>query len=317
MKILKATNPERGPKGFTFLSFVLFVSFVVQGAVFAQFTAPLSVPPPGPAASERIPILNGVSIDQKLNSRVPLDVALVDERGQDVRLGEFFGKRPVLLVLAYYDCPMLCSEVLSAMVGSMETLSFNPGRDFEVVVVSFNPGDTPAAAAGKKATYLKRYGRAGTEGGFHFLTGRPESIARLTEAVGFHYAFDKTIAQYAHPAVLHVLTPDGRLSRYLYGIDFPPRDLRLALVEAADGKIGTKVDQFLLYCYHYDPQTGKYGFAILNAVRLGGLLTVALTAMFIVTTLRRERRQAPAAGARIASPRAPERPRAGVGPRSH
>jgi protein SCO1/2 len=195
---------------------------------------------------------------------------------------------------------MLCSEVLSAMVGSIETLSFNPGRDFEVVVVSFNPGDTPALAAEKKKTYLKRYGRVGTAGGFHFLTGRPESIQRLTEAVGFHYAFDKSTGQYAHPAVLHVLTPDGRMSRYLYGIDFPPRDLRLALVEAADRKIGTKVDQFLLYCYHYDPQTGKYGFAILNAVRLGGLLTVALMATFIVTTLRRERR-APAARARIAS----------------
>jgi len=284
-------------KGFSFPSlifFVCFVSFVVQGTASAQFTAPLSVPPPGPAASQRIPILNDVSIDQKLNSHVPAGVALVDEQGRDVKLGDFFGKRPVLLVLAYYECPMLCSEVLSAMVGSIETLSFNPGRDFEVVVVSFNPGDTPAQAAEKKRTYLKRYGRVGTEDGFHFLTGRQESITQLTEAVGFHYAFDKSIGQYAHPAVLHVLTADGRLSRYLYGIDFPPRDLRLALVEAADGKIGTKVDQFLLYCYHYDPQTGKYGFAILNAVRLGGLLTVALMAMFIVTTLRRERRQASA-----------------------
>jgi len=286
-----------GRKGLSFPSsffFVIFVSFVVQGTAFAQFTAPLSVPPPGPAASQRIPILNDVSIDQKLNSHVPAGVALVDEQGRDVKLGDFFGKRPVLLVLAYYECPMLCSEVLSAMVGSIETLSFNPGRDFEVVVVSFNPGDTPAQAAEKKRTYLKRYGRVGTEDGFHFLTGRQESITQLTEAVGFHYAFDKSIGQYAHPAVLHVLTADGRLSRYLYGIDFPPRDLRLALVEAADGKIGTKVDQFLLYCYHYDPQTGKYGFAILNAVRLGGLLTVALMAMFIVTTLRRERRQASA-----------------------
>jgi len=286
-----------GRKGLSFPSsffFVIFVSFVVQGTAFAQFTAPLSVPPPGPAASQRIPILNDVSIDQKLNSHVPAGVALVDEQGRDVKLGDFFGKRPVLLVLAYYECPMLCSEVLSAMVGSIETLSFNPGRDFEVVVVSFNPGDTPAQAAEKKRTYLKRYGRVGTEDGFHFLTGRQESITQLTEAVGFHYAFDKSIGQYAHPAVLHVLTADGRLSRYLYGIDFPPRDLRLALVEAADGKIGTKVDQFLLYCYHYDPQTGRYGFAILNAVRLGGLLTVALMAMFIVTTLRRERRQASA-----------------------
>ena len=277
-----------------FVTFVCFVCFVFPGTAVAQFTAPLSVPPPGKAASERIPILNDVRIDQKLNGQVPAGVAFVDEQGLDVRLGEFFGARPVLLVLAYYECPMLCNEVLSAMVGSMETLSFDPGKDFEVVVVSINPGDTPAQASEKKRTYLKRYGRAGAERGMHFLTGRPESIAQLTEAVGFHYALDQSTGQYAHPAVLHVLTPAGRMSRYVYGIDFPPRDLRLALVEAADGKIGTKVDQFLLYCYHYDPQTGRYGFAILSAVRLGGLLTVALTAIFIVTTLRRERRQASA-----------------------
>ena len=274
--------------------FVCLVSVVVPGGASAQFTAPLSVPPPGPAASERIPILNDAGIEQKLGGQVPGDIALVDERGRDVRLGDFLGRRPVLLVLAYYECPMLCNEVLSAMVGSIETLSFNPGRDFEVVVVSFNPGDTPSMAAAKKATYLKRYGRVGTDDGFHFLTGRPESIKTLTEAVGFHYAFEKSTGQYAHPAVLHVLTSQGRLSRYLYGIDFPPRDLRLALLEAAEGKIGTKVDQFLLYCYHYDPQTGRYGFGILNAVRLGGVLTVALMAIFIVTTLRRERRQASA-----------------------
>jgi protein SCO1/2 len=183
------------------------------------------------------------------------------------------------------------------MVGSIETLSFDAGKEFEVVVVSFDPGETPAMALAKKQFYLTRYGRPGTAGGFHFLTGREDAVKTLTNAVGFQYVYDKAIDQYAHPAMLTVLTPAGVISRYLYGIDFPPRDLRLALVEAADGKIGNAVDQVLLYCYHYDPLSGKYGLAILNVVRLGGLLTLAGLGMFIGKALRRERQATAAATA--------------------
>ena len=286
-------------KIFDLRALMLFMAFMVsfEGAANAQFNPPMQVPPPGPAATERLPILKDVGITQHLDATLPLDLQFNDETGREIPLRSLFGRRPVLLVLAYYECPMLCSEVLSAMVGSIETLSFNAGKEFEVVVVSFNPGDTPGMAAAKKQFYVTRYGRRGTETGFHFLTGREAAIKALTAAVGFQYVYDPKINQYAHPAMLTVLTPAGTISRYLLGIDFPARDLRLALVEAADGRIGTAVDQALLYCYHYDPLSGKYGLAILNVVRLGGVLIVAALGIFIVRSLRRERQQAPAAHA--------------------
>ena len=266
-------------------------SLLTAVSVSAQFSSPLDVPPPGKAATDRLPILKNVGLDQKLDGQIPLDAAFVDEQGRDVTLGDFFGKRPVVLVLAYYECPMLCTEVLNGMVASLESLTFDAGKDFEVVVVSFDPGETPALALNKKKTYLKRYGRPGADAGFHFLTGRAESIKQLTSAIGFRYAYDPAIGQFAHPAVLTVLTPAGRVSRYLFGMDYPPRDLRLALVEATEGKIGGAVDQMLLYCYHYDPMSGKYGLAILNIVRLGGVLTLGAIGAFVLMTLRRERRQ--------------------------
>jgi protein SCO1 len=282
MKTMKFLNLK------IFMPFMLFmVSF--EGLAAAQFNPPMQVPPPGPAATQRIPILKDVGVTQKLNTRLPLDVVFNDETGREVTLGAFFGTRPVLLVLSYYECPMLCPEVLSGMIGSIETLSFNAGKEFDVVVVSFDPGETPAMAATKKQFWTTRYGRKGTQDGFHFLTGRQESIAALTKAVGFQYAYDAKIDQYAHPAMLTILTPDGTISRYLFGIDFPARDLRLALVEAADGKIGNAIDQALLYCYHYDPLSGSYGLAILNVVRVGGLLVLAALAAYIITNLRRER----------------------------
>lgn len=268
------------------------VGLLLTAPLAAQFSAPMSVPPPGKAASERIPILNDAGVDQKLDAQVPLDLPFVDEHGKDVRLGDFFGQRPVVLVLSYYDCPMLCSLVLNGAVGALQTLTLDAGRDFEFVVVSFNPGDTPAAALSKRNGYLPRYGRPRGEGGFHFLTGRETSIKALTSAVGFHYAYDTAIQQYAHPALITVLTPAGRVSRYVYGIDFPPFDLRLALVEAASGKIGTPVDRALLYCYHYDPQTGRYGFAVLDAMRIGGVATLVAIGVFMFSSLRRERRHA-------------------------
>lgn len=269
----------------------MFVATFVSLAS-AQFSAPVSVPPPGMAATEQLPILKDAGLDPKLNSQLPLDLPLVDEHGRDVNLGDYFGKKPVVLVLAYYDCPMLCSLVLNGAVGALQTLSFDAGKEFEFVVVSFDSGETPVQALSKKRAYLPRYGRPRGEAGFHFLTGRESSITRLTAAVGFKYAYDASSQQFAHPALVTVLTPAGRISRYLYGIDFPPSDLRLALVEAAGGRIGTPIDRALLYCYHYDPATGRYGIAILGVVRIGGIAVLAALGLFVVTTVRRERRQA-------------------------
>jgi protein SCO1/2 len=255
-------------------------------------------PPATPAASERPSILREVGIDQHLNQPVPLDLRFRDETGRDVRLSEYFGHRPVVLALVYYECPMLCTQVLNGLVSTLETLAFEPGREFDVVAVSFNPKETPALASAKKETYLARYGRPATAGGWHFLTGDPASIARLTDAVGFRYAYDEAIDQFAHGAAITVLTPHGIISRYFYGIEYSPRDLRLGLVEAASERIGSPLDQVLLLCYHYDPATGKYGTTALTAVRLGGIATVLALVGFMVVSLRREHRQRAAAGER-------------------
>ena len=263
-------------------------------AALAQPSAPLSVPPPGPAALEAVPILRDAGLEQKHNNQVPLDTMFTDATGREVRLGDYFGRRPVVLALVYYECPMLCTQVLNGLASSLDVLTFDPGREFDIVAVSFDAGETPALADARRAAFLKRYGRPGAEPGVHFLTGREESIRALTDAVGFRFAYDPKIDQWAHPAVITVLTADGRVSRYLFGIEFAPRDFRLALVEAADRRIGTAVDQVLLFCYHYDPTSGTYGLAITNLVRLGGLLTVLSLGTFILMNLRRERRQASA-----------------------
>jgi protein SCO1/2 len=252
----------------------------------------MSIPPPGMAASEKIPMLKDVGIDQRLNETVPLDLRFTDENGRDVTLGDYVGERPVVLALVYFECPMLCTQVLNGMASSFQALSFTAGREFDIVAVSFDPGETPAMARAKRDTYLKRYGRQSAADGVHFLTGRQESIDALTKAVGFRYAYDPSIDQYAHPAALTVLTPDGTVSRYLFGIEFAPRDLKLALVEAADRRIGSAIDQVLLFCYHYDPTTGKYGLAVTNLIRMGGVATVIALGAFILLSLRRERRRA-------------------------
>ena len=277
------------------LGFGLVVAGVVSAA--AQPSRPMSVPAPGSPATEQIPMLREVGVDQaKLDSLVPLDAVFVDQDGREVRLGQYFGReRPVALVLAYYECPALCGQVISATAASMIPLEFDAGRDFDVLVVSFDPGETPQMARERREAFLTRYGRPDAGAGVHFLTGRQESIAALAEAVGFRYRYDAQVDQYAHPSVLTVLTPDGRVSRYLFGIEFAPRDLRLALVDASAGGIGTVVDQAILFCYLYDPATGRYGFAVMNAVRIAGVLTVAGLGAFIVMSLRRERRRASAA----------------------
>jgi protein SCO1/2 len=256
----------------------------------AQPQAPRSVPPPGKAATEQIPILREVGIDQKLGAELPLDLMFVAENGRDIKLGDLFGKRPVVLALVYYECPMLCTQVLSGLDSSLLPLSLSAGTDFDVLVVSFDPGETPALASERRKTFLERYRRAGAEGGVRFLTGRQESISRLADAVGFRYAYDTETDQFAHPAAITLLTADGRVSRYLYGIEFAPRDLKLGLVEASEGRMGTAIDSLLLFCYHYDPETGKYGMAIMNLIRLGGVLTVVALGVFIFASLRRERR---------------------------
>jgi protein SCO1/2 len=275
---------------------LLGVTFAVMGGAlaFAQPSAPLSVPPPGPAALAAVPILKDAGLEQKPNSQVPLDAPFVDEHGKDVRLGDYFGQRPVILVLAYYECPMLCTQVLNGVAGSLQALPFEAGRDFDVLAVSFDPGETPAMALAKREAYLKRQSSTSASEsakGVHFLTGREPAINALTEAVGFKFKYDPSIDQYAHPAVVTILTPEGRVSRYLFGIEYGPKDLRMALVEAANHRIGSVVDQVLLFCYHYDPERGTYGFAITNLVRLGGIMTVAALGTFILVNLRRDRRQ--------------------------
>jgi len=235
--------------------------------------------------------LQKVDFEQKLDAQVPLDLPFRDETGQPVMLNRYFDGKPVILTLVYYECPMLCTEVFSGLVRSLRGVSLDPGEDFAIVTVSFNPAEKPAEAAEKKKTWVQRYRHAGAERAWHFLTGELPSIKPLTEAVGFHYFFDERLNQYAHPTGIMVLTPGGRVSKYLYGIDYSPRDLRLALVDASGNKIGNPVDKILLYCYHYDPTTGKYGLAVLTLVRLGGAVTVAGLAAFILLARRRERKR--------------------------
>ncbi len=220
-----------------------------------------------------------------------------DEVGRAVRLSDYFGKRPVVLALVYYNCPMLCTQVLNGLVSSLKVMSLVPGRDFDVVAVSFDARDKPSDAAAKKNAYLTHYNRPGTDGGWHFLTGDAASIAAVAQAVGFRYRYDADRDQFAHASAITVATPEGRVSRYLYGIEYAPRDLRLALVEASAGKIGTPADQVLLYCFHYDPKTGKYGAVVLNIVRLAGAATVlALAVSVFLMTRRRSARLRVVAG---------------------
>jgi protein SCO1/2 len=239
---------------------------------------------------QRPQMLTDVRIDQKLDGQVPLDLAFRDETGREVRLREYFGSKPVVLSLVYYECPMLCNEVLNGLVRTLKALSFTPGKEFTVVTVSFDARETPALAAAKKRTYLNRYRREGADAGWHFLTGDQAAIDRLTEAVGFRYAFDAESNQFAHASAIMVVTPQGKLSHYFYGIEYAPRDLRLGLVEASAERIGSSVDQLLLYCYHYDPTTGKYGPVIMNIVRVAGVVTV-IGILALILALRRRRKE--------------------------
>jgi protein SCO1 len=242
-----------------------------------------------PPASVRPPYLQNVGIEQHLNGQVPPDLTFVDDMGRAVRLGDYFGKKPLIMNLVYYNCTMLCGEALAGLAGALKAVKFDAGKEFEIVTVSFNPQETPEVAAAKKKDYLARYGRPGAASGWHFLTGPPESINALTKAVGFQYQYDPKINQYAHATAIMVLTPQGRISRYFYGVEFPPKDLRMGLVEASQGKIGNPVDQILLYCYHYDPATGKYGAVINNILRLGAGLTIVILGSLLLILFRMEK----------------------------
>ncbi len=244
---------------------------------------------PGDPSSARPGILSKIAIDQKIGQQLPLDLQFVDDHGKTVKLGDYFGKRPVVLALVYYECPMLCTQVLNGLVSALSVMNLEVGREFDVVAVSFNPKEGPGLASQKKAAYVERYGRPQSADGWHFLTGTEGSIAALTQAVGFQYAFDKEIGQYAHGAAIEVVTPTGTIAKYFYGIEYSPRDLRLGLVQASDERIGTVIDDVLLFCYHYDPETGKYGATVLGMVRIAGVLTILAFAIFLTVMLRNER----------------------------
>jgi protein SCO1/2 len=253
------------------------------------------VPPPPMQATPGV--LQEIGWDQKLGEQVPLDLPFRDETGKDVKLGDYFGKRPVVLSLVYYQCPMLCTLSLNGLAGALEVLSFVPGQEFEVVTVSFDPAEGPVLAAAKKKAYMTKYKWQGAEKGWHFLTGPRESVDALTRAVGFRYVWDAETKQFAHPAGMLVATPQGRVSHYLFGVEYSPKDLRLALVDSAGGKIGNAVDQVLLYCYQYDPKAGRYSASILNILRLAAVATVVALGGFILTTTRKRRgRGAPRPG---------------------
>jgi protein SCO1/2 len=248
-----------------------------------------------PSRGEDLPTeLEDVGFDQRLGEMVPLDLRFTDETGRDIELGSLFGERPVLLALVYYDCPMLCPMILEGLTKALRPLTFDPGKEFEVVVVSFDARETAAMAAATKATHLERYGRPGTETGWHFLTGSEASIEALTDTVGFRFTYSPKTDQFAHTAGIVALTPEGQVARYFYGVEYPPKSVRLGLVEAADNKIGSVVDQVLLYCFHYDPETGTYTAVAMNIMRLGALVTVALLGLFLLIQLKRERRVAAA-----------------------
>jgi protein SCO1/2 len=273
---------------------VLAVALLVSSAFGQMMSRGIMSPP----ANARPPKLENVGIEQRLDAQVPPDLIFRDESGKSVRLGDYFGRRPIILDLAYYNCTMLCGEVLLGLTGAMKMVSFNVGEQYEVITVSFNPNETPELAAAKKKEYVQRYGRPGAQQGWHFLTGQPDAINALTRAVGFQYQYDPRINQYAHATAIMILTPQGKISRYFYGVDFPPKDLRLGLVEASQNKIGSPVDAILLYCYHYDPATGKYGAIVTNILQVGAGITILILGAILLILFR----MGPASAARRPGP---------------
>jgi len=259
------------------LTLVMTLSALGQGMTKGIMSPPANVRPPG--------LLN-VGIEQHLDEQIPADLNFRDETGKPVRLGDYFGKKPMILNLVYYNCPMLCGEVLSGLESAMRILKFDVGKEYDVLTVSFDPRETPDMATKKKAEFLKRYGRAGADQGWHFLTGQQESIDALTKAAGFQYQYDPKTGQFAHATAIVLLTPGGKITQYYYGVEYAPKDLRLGLIQASQNKIGTLADQVLLYCYHYDPNTGKYGAIISRVLQLSALATILGLGTLMIVLIR-------------------------------
>ncbi len=246
---------------------------------------------PGLDASATPEILRHVGIEQRIGVSLPLDLEFNDETGTPVSLGSYFGDKPVILTLVYYDCPMLCTEVLNGLNRSLAPLNYSIGEEFKVVTVSFDPLESPTLASQKKAVYTQRYGRPGTGEGWHFLTGEAPAIDALTETVGFNYVYDETEGQFVHGSAIMIISPKGTVSHYFFGIEYPSEDIRLALIESSEEKLGNVFDQIMLYCFNYDPEQGRYGVAIMNAMRLAGLATLLAMGSFMVVMFKRDRRR--------------------------
>ena len=238
-------------------------------------------------------IVQQVRFDQNLGVKVPAELGFRDEQGRSVTLGDYFGKRPMILTLVYFECPMLCTQELNSLTRSLRPLSINIGEDFDILTVSISPTETPELASKKKSNYLERYGRPGAERGWHFLTGDEASIRRLADLAGFHYVFNPRTKLYAHAAGLVVLAPDGTITRYFSGLDYPSKDLQLSLAEAGRGRVGSPIARMILLCYDYDPATGKYNLAVMRTVRVLGVATVLVLAGSLYMMSRRDRRRSP------------------------
>jgi protein SCO1/2 len=267
----------------------------MRGAIILSVLAALAAPAALWAQAVRPKPPPEVTIEQRLNAAVPPELVFRDESGREVRLGDYFGQRPVILTLAYYRCPMLCNQVLNGLVDALRPLPLDPGRDFEILTVSFDPRELPPMAAAKKQSYVEAYARPGAARGWHFLTGRKDQIDRLCEVVGFQYEYDPDLNQYAHGSAIMILTPEGRVARYFFGIQYRPEEVRQALEAAADRQPGSFAQQVFLLCYAYDPATGEYRLAVFRLVRVAGAVTVVLLAGFLVWLWRGERRRKAAA----------------------
>jgi len=282
-EILLLFRAQRGFREVLQIAVVLVGVFVLQASAFGQGMTQGIMSPP---SNMRPPGLKNVGIEQHLNEQIPANLVFRDETGNSVQLGDYFGKKPMILNLVYYQCPMLCGEVLSGLESALQVLKFDVGKQFDVLTISFDPKETPEMAAAKKAEFLKRYGRPGAADGWHFLTGPQTSIDALTRAAGFQYEYDAKTGQFAHATAIMVLTPEGKIAQYYYGVEFAPKDLRLGLVQASQNKIGNVVDEVLLYCYHYDPDTGKYGAVINRVLKLAAGATIFILGTFLIVMFR-------------------------------